>query len=95
MQYAYFGGFVGTWIVLHFRGGFSDAGHDWREILLSSPLRFIVTTVQIFLWPVTLIAWIVNGGSKGSAWRALSELDGRKVQKIVRTQDSVINCLLS
>lgn len=94
MAIIYAGGFFVTWVILYFRVGFRASGADWREYLLSSPTWFLVTTLKLFGWPITLIAWLVNGASKISAWQAISVIDGKPVRKIVRTEHSVITRLL-
>jgi hypothetical protein len=85
--FCYLTGFVVTWIALYRRAGFQEIDADWREFLISNLPWFALMIVKFWFWPVTLIGWLIDG-RPSSRWRAVTELNGRPVRKIVRVPAS-------
>ncbi len=82
-------GMVVAWVVLYNRVGFPRVRHesdvDWREFLLPNLPWFALFIGKGFLWPIPVIMWFANGQPKESAWRAVSEINGRPARRIVRS----------
>ncbi|MDQ1686223.1 MAG: hypothetical protein QOC82_2960 [Frankiaceae bacterium] len=83
---------VAAWILLYHRAGFPDVrtkhNVDWREFLLPNLPWFFLLLLKIMFWPAPLAVWLVNGRPKESAWRAVTEVEGRPVRRIVRLRAS-------
>jgi len=83
-----FVGLIGAWYQTYSRVGFPqvkrESGADWREFLLGNAGWFGLAVVKVLFWWVTLVVWFFQG-RPGPTWRAVTELDGREVRRIVRT----------
>lgn len=83
LGFGYLAGFVITWVILYQRVGFPGVDADWREFLIPNLPWFGLMVAKFWFWPVTLTAWLLDGRGP-SRWRAVTQLDGRPVRKIVR-----------
>lgn len=80
-------GFIAAWVIAYRRVGFSEIkaehGVDWRQFLVPNLPWFALTVAKVWFWFITLAHWYLTGQS-GPRWRAVVELDGRPVRRIVR-----------
>lgn len=80
-------GFIGAWVQAYRRVGFAalkrENDVDWREFLVGNLFWFALTVAKVWFWFVTLGMWLISG-RPGPTWRAVTELNGRPVRKIVR-----------
>jgi hypothetical protein len=83
LGFIYAGGFVVALITLYVRVGFPAIKQDWIEFLIPNFLWFGLMIVKAWAWPITLAIWFYNG-RKPSAWKAVTEINGREVRAIRR-----------
>lgn len=79
----FWGGFLPSMIAQYVRTGFPDTDADWREFLISNAWWFALMLGKAVLWPITLGVWLYQG-RPGTQWRAVTEIRGRPVRRIVR-----------
>lgn len=84
LGFIYAGGFVAAMIALYYRVGFPEIKQNWREFLLPNLPWFGLMLIKAWGWPATLAIWIYNG-RKPTAWKAVTEINGREVRAIKRT----------
>jgi hypothetical protein len=85
--FSYLIGIAVTWVILYQRAGFPEVHADWREFLLPNLPWFGLMILKFWFWPVTFAAWLIDG-REPSRWRAVTQLNGRPVRKIMRLTPS-------
>lgn len=79
----YFIGLFGS-IFLHIgRAGLYKVEANRGEFVLSNLGWHLVVVGKSFVWPVVLIAWLIQG-MPASHWQAVTELNGRPARAIIR-----------
>lgn len=79
-------GFFVSMPVYGTRAGFGRIAPNWREFLIPNLHWFALVIIKAFLWPVVLVAWLVQG-TRPSPWKALDQYRGRPCRRIVRTSN--------
>lgn len=77
---------IGFWLafpVYGVRAGFTRVAPGWREYVLAQPTFFLLMFAKAFVWPLVTLAWLAQGRPP-SPWRAIDEIDGVDVRRILR-----------
>lgn len=73
-----------TWICLYQAVGFPSGG-GWLEFVIPNLWWFGLFYLKLVGWPLTAAHWLYFG-RRPSRWTAVTNLHGREVRAIMRTQ---------